>query len=159
MTEERKRTVRNVLPLLSRHVTATLHMLSDEFDRGLARTDLRGVQLPYLFCVCEHPGVSQEVLADKLGVNGSSVTRQMGELELLGYVARRKSPEDGRQWLVEPTDRAYEVLPLLVEVMNDAQEALLRGLSLEERELLLELTARIDKNVARREAERRREKK
>ena len=151
--------MRNVLPLLSRHMTASLRMLSDEFERGLARTDLRGVQLPYLFCVCEHPGVSQEALAEKLGVNGSNVTRQMSALEALGYITRRKSDEDGRQWLVEPTDRAYEILPLLVDVMNDAQEALLRGLSFEERELLLELAARMDKNVARREAERRREKK
>lgn len=152
-------TVRNVLPLLSRHMTATLHMLSDEFERGLAYTDLRGVQLPYLWCVCEHPGVSQEALADKLGVNGSNVTRQMGELERLGYITRRKSAEDGRQWLVEPTDRAYEMLPLLADIMNDAQEALLRGLSFEERELLLELATRMDKNVARRGAEKRKENK
>ena len=134
-------------------------MLSDEFDRGLAHTDLRGVQLPYLWCVCEHPGVSQEALADKLGVNGSNVTRQMSELARLGYITRQKSPEDGRAWLVSPTDRAYEILPLLVDIMNDAQEALLRGLSFEERELLCELVTRMDKNVARREAEVRRESK
>lgn len=145
--------------MLSRHMTATLHMLSDEFERGLAHTDLRGVQLPYLWCVCEHPGVSQEVLADKLGVNGSNVARQMSELARLGYITRRKSPEDGRAWLIAPTDRAYEILPLLVDIMNDAQEALLRGLSFEERELLCELVTRMDKNVARREAEVRRESK
>jgi DNA-binding MarR family transcriptional regulator len=145
--------------MLSHHMTEALHMLSDEFDRGLAHTDLRGVQLPYLWCVCEHPGVSQEVLANKLGVNGSNVARQMSELARLGYITRQKSPEDGRAWLIAPTDRAYEILPLLVDIMNDAQEALLRGLSFEERELLCELVTRMDKNVARREAEVRRESK
>lgn len=151
--------MKNVLPTLSRTMTAALHMLSGELDRGLAHTDLRGVQLPYLWCVCENPGVSQEVLADKLGVNGSNVARQMSELARLGYITRQKSSEDGRAWLVAPTDRAYEMLPLLVDIMNDAQEALLRGMSAEERELLLELCERMDKNVARREAEWRRGKK
>ena len=83
----------------------------------------------------------------------------MSELARLGYITRQKSSEDGRAWLVSPTDRAYEILPLLVDIMNDAQEALFRGLSFEERELLLELATRMDKNVARRGAEKRKENK
>ncbi|MBR0442859.1 MAG: MarR family transcriptional regulator [Clostridia bacterium] len=146
----------NMIPWLSRYMAAVQSMIADEFDRALADTDLRGVQLLYLFCVCENPSLSQEGLSQQLGVNGSNVTRQLGALERLGYISRRRNPEDGRQWLVEPTDRAYDLLPRMVEIMSDVQERLTRGMSYEEQELLSELLDRLSKNAARREAELRR---
>ncbi len=150
--------MRNILPALTRYMTAALNIVAEEFERGLADTDLGGAQLLYLFCVCQNPKLSQDKLAQQLGVNPSNVTRQLGELERLGYVRRCRNAADGRQWLVEPTDRAYELLPRMVELISDVQAALTRGMSYEEQELLFELTECMGKNAARREAELRREK-
>lgn len=144
--------MRNILPVLVRHMTAALNTVTKEFERGLAETDLRGVQLLYLFCVCQSPRLSQDGLAQQLGVDPSNVTRQLGALECRGYISRSRNPADGRQWLVEPTDKAYELLPRLVELMSDAQEALMRDMSHEEQELLCELTEHMGKNAARRAA-------
>ena len=151
--------MRNVLPALTRYMTAALNIVAEEFERGLADTDLGGAQLLYLFCVCQNPKLSQDKLAQQLGVNPSNVTRQLGALERLGYVSRYRNPEDGRQWLVEPTDRAFELLPRLVEIMTDVQATLTRGMSYEEQELLFELTERMGKNAVRREAELERDQK
>ena len=53
-----------------------------------------------------------------------------------------------------PTDRAYEMLPRLVEVLRDAQTALTRDMSPEEQELFWELSERMAKNAARNAAKR-----
>ena len=147
----------NMIPALSHHLSAIHAAIAEECNEGLRGTDLRGVQLFYLLAVCHDPGLSQDALADRLGVNGSNVTRQIGELELLGYVERRRNKNDGRQWLVEPTDRAFAVLPLLVEVLGDAQTALMHDMSAEEQELFFDLSERVAKNAARRAARRKKE--
>lgn len=144
----------NIIPSLSRYLSTVQAAIIDECTDGLRDTDLRGVQLFYLLAVCQNPGLSQDGLALQLGVNGSNVTRQLGELETLGYIRRRRNHADGRQWLVDPTDRAYEMLPRLVEVLGDAQAALMRDMSPEEQELFLDLSERVAKNAARRAAKR-----
>lgn len=146
----------NIIPALSLHLSTIQSAIMDECDRGLADTDLRGVQLFYLLTVCQNAGASQDRLAALLGVANSNVTRQLSSLEALGYVTRRRDENDGRCWLVDPTDRAYEMLPRLVEVLRDAQTALTRNMSTEEQELLFELVERMAHNAARQQASRRR---
>lgn len=147
----------NIILPLSLHLTSITSAIADECSHALRDTDLHGAQLFYLLCVCQNPGLSQDGLAQQLGVNGSNVTRQMGALETMGYVRRQRDREDKRRWLVMPTDRAYEMLPRLVDVLSDAQAALTRGMSPEEIELLCELTERMARNAARRRAELERE--
>ncbi len=147
----------NIIPALSLHLAAIQSAILDECDRGLRGTDLRGVQLFYLLTVCQNAGASQDRLAALLGVANSNVTRQLASLERLGYVTRRRDENDGRCWLVDPTDRAYEVLPRLVDALRDAQAALTREMSAEEQELLLELVERMAYNAARRKASHRRD--
>ena len=149
----------NIISSLSQSLSAILSAITGECEDSLRDTDLRATQLPYLLCVCRNPGLSQDGLAGRLGVNRSNVTRQMTELEGLGYVRRRRNPQDGREWLVEPTDRAYEVLPRLLDALSDAQAVLMRDMSGEEQELLVELAERVAKNAARRAAERAREER
>ena len=146
----------NIIPSLFLHLTTIQSAILDECDRGLRETDLRGVQLFYLLTVCQNAGASQDKLAALLGVAGSNVTRQLASLESLGYITRRRDGADGRRCLVDPTDRAYEMLPRLVEVLRDAQAALTRDMSAEEQELLCELVERMAHNAARHRASQRR---
>ena len=147
----------NMIPSLFLHLSTIQSAILDECDRGLRDTDLRGIQLFYLLTVCRNAGASQDRLASLLGVANSNVTRQLASLEKLGYVTRRRDENDGRCWLIDPTDRAYEMLPRLVEVLRDAQAALTRDTSVEEQELLLELVERMAYNAARAQASHRRD--
>lgn len=137
------------ISLLSQQMNLILSVMGSEYARSLRDTALRGSQLPYLLAVCRSPGASQETLAGLLGVDKSNVARQMTELESLGYVSRRRDETDRRRIFVEPTDRAFEILPTLVEVVTDCQRELTRGMSTEEKELLCELTDRMAHNAAR----------
>ena len=130
--------------------------LAQELERYGAG-GLSGTQLLFVVRVCEMPGCPQERLAARMGVDGSTVTRRVRELERLGYVERRRDPSDARRLLVNPTDRAFEVLPAAVELLGDVQAALTRGMSREEIELLDELMERTARNAARMQASRREE--
>jgi DNA-binding MarR family transcriptional regulator len=52
-------------------------------------------------------------IADELGVDASSVSRKLAELERLGLVRRRPDPADGRAWLNSPTPAGRTALELL----------------------------------------------
>lgn len=143
------------ISLLSQQINLILSVIGSEYNRSLKTSDLRGSQLPYLLAVCRLPGATQDTLAGDLGVDKSNVARQMSELERLGYVARHRDGNDRRRIFVEPTDRAYDALPALVEAVTDCQGELSRGMSVEEQELLGELMTRMARNAARLAAQRR----
>ena len=48
------------------------------------------------------------VLADRLNLDGSTVTRQVTALENDGLVERRRDPTDGRGTVIEPTGKGLE---------------------------------------------------
>ena len=139
----------DVLTPLSRQMEAVLACLSDEYDRALSKLGLHAPQAAYILAICQNPSQPQDALASLLNVNRSSITRQLADLEAKGFVRRVRNQADRRECLVEPTDRAFDVLPRLVDIRNDCQSALLRGLSREEQELLCELMARVARNADR----------
>ena len=86
----------------------------------------------YLIYICRHPGVSQESLSRALYVNKSSVTRHLSRLEGAGLLTRTPSDEDRRVLLVNPTERALAMLPVLREIGKDWLRALTDGFTEEE---------------------------
>ncbi|MBB5853215.1 MarR family winged helix-turn-helix transcriptional regulator [Amycolatopsis umgeniensis] len=84
-------------------------------------------------------------LAAKEGVQPPSMTRVIAALEEMGYVERRPHPTDGRQAIVELSDRgrAYVVEQITArEIWLDKQ---LAELSAEEREVLSRAAEIIDR--------------
>ncbi len=139
----------NILPPFTQNLSVILSATAADYAVQLDGTDLRGTQLPYLLAVCRHPGLSQEALARNLGVDKSNVARQLNELEHLGYLSRERDGTDRRCLVVHPTDRAFELLPRLFDVVGDCRAALFRGMSAEETELLCELIERMARNAER----------
>ena len=64
----------------------------------------------YILNICNHPGISQEQLAEHICVDKSNVTRQLAYLENEGYVERKQSETDRRVTLVYPTEKAFRAL-------------------------------------------------
>ncbi len=84
-------------------------------------------------------------LAAKEGVQPPSMTRVIAALEEMGYVERRPHPTDGRQAIVELSDRgrAYVIEQITArEIWLDKQ---LAELSAEEREVLSRAAEIIDR--------------
>jgi len=72
-------------------------------------------------------------------INKSNVARQLAKLEENGYVERRISANDKRIIEVYPTDKAFEILPRVQEVLRDWNNYLTAEFTPEECELLTRL--------------------
>ena len=117
--------------------------------KRLAGTGVDASNYFYLFYICRHPGVSQEALSRALYVNKSSVTRHLSRLESAGLLTRTPSLEDRRVLLVDPTEKALEMLPFLREIGGDWLRALTDGFTEEETARFEALLCRAMENATR----------
>ncbi len=109
----------------------------------LADTGLTGWHYSYILTLCRRPGQSQEQLSRHIYINKSNVTRHLAQLEKNGYVERRQSEEDKRVTLVYPTQKAYDILPRVREVVREWNAYLTEDFTPEEMEQFNAMLSRI----------------
>lgn len=100
---------------------------------------LKGIHARYLMEVSQTPGVSQDKLSQRLGVDKSNVARQVAMLEDNAFLLRKPSKEDKRVLCLYPTDKSLALLPDLQEAMEGWENAALSSLDPQERAQLLSL--------------------
>ena len=97
----------------------------------ISANDLQTGHYAFVLAICREPGRSQEVLAQELCINKSTVARNLNYLEEKGYITRQLLPNDKRQFSIHPTDKALGVLPEIkkvsVEWMTQLSEGIPRG--------------------------------
>jgi DNA-binding MarR family transcriptional regulator len=107
-------------------------------ERGAADVGLKPQQHQALLAIrgAPHPNVTIGYVAERLALRPHSATGLIDRLETLGLVARRPSPDDGRQALLELTPDAQKVLQQLSQTHREEIVRL--------RPMLTELLARVD---------------
>ena len=113
------------------------------FAERVAQIGLTAPDAGLLRKIAADPGVSQQVLADHLGVMPSRMVLLVDELETKGIVERRRSTEDRRNYALHLTARGHQVLGQLSRVAAEHDESLCAALSKEERVQLRDLCRRI----------------
>jgi DNA-binding MarR family transcriptional regulator len=86
-------------------------------------------------------------LAARLGLDASTVTRQVVALERAGHVRRARDRRDGRAVVVEPTDGGLEQLERHRATRAALYSDVLRGWSPSERSLLAGLLMRLNADL------------
>lgn len=107
--------------------------------------ELLGMHLRHLMAlsyVRDHDGVPQGDLADILCMDANNVVLLLNELEDLGYVTRRRDPEDRRRHLVELTAGGRDALAAAERAQEAIEEDILATLEPSERAVLHDLLAR-----------------
>lgn len=104
---------------------------------------LTGYQYTYIINICRNPGISQDKLSKTIYINKSNVTRQIGLLEQNGYITRKGSSYDKRVIEVYPTEKAYEVLPKIMNVLHEWNNYLVSDFTDEEKEIMQQLLKRM----------------
>lgn len=136
---------------MSRHLVRNIGMVARCTNRYrekfLEGTGMNGPQVTYVLEICRSPGIAQDQLAQRLHVNPSTVTRQLGALEENGYITRQRSQDDRRVVEVYPTDKMNEMLPRVRGIFADWREILAQGLTEAELETLAELMQRLARNA------------
>ena len=112
-------------------------------DIALKDLGLSGYKGTYLSVIHHHPGITQDMLADKLVFNKSSVTRQVAELEEAGFVRRERDPEDRRQIHVWTTEKGESVLHAVWETNQNFLRQISEEFTPEEMALLEAMSSRL----------------
>jgi DNA-binding MarR family transcriptional regulator len=93
--------------------------------------------------IANDPGVSQQALAEHLGVMPSRMVALVDALESKGIVNRRRSTEDRRNYELQLTDNGRQILREVSRIAAEHEESLCAALNKDERVQLRDLCQRI----------------
>ena len=117
-------------------------------DARVSRYDVTPAQTHVLLYLQQHGGrVPQHELAEFLRVKPSTVNGVLDRMEEKGLVRRSVSGSDARRRLITLTEKGEEEQTAFQQSYLDAEEAMVRGFSQEERETLLRLLDRVIQNL------------
>ena len=117
-------------------------------DARVSRYDVTPVQTHVLLYLQRHGGQAlQHELADFLRVKPSTAGGVLDRMEEKGLVRRSVSGADARRRLITLTDKGAEQQALFQQSFLDAEEAMVRGFTAQEREALLSLLERVIQNL------------
>ena len=136
------------MPALMHHITAIARCAAAYRQEQLAPLGLKAIHASYLATLCREPGLTQEQLAKRVYVNKSNAARQVAVLEEAGFVRRSLSDEDKRAMLVYPTEKAYEAWPQIRQIFRDWEALVAQDLTEEQRQLLIEMLAKMRDKAA-----------
>jgi DNA-binding MarR family transcriptional regulator len=142
------------LPSREERERSALFLLADasrlvrrDFDRRARKIGLTRAQWQVLLNVFFFEGIRQGALADRLEIEPITLARHVDRLEKAGLVERRSDPADRR---VRTLYLRPEALPLLKRIRAlalETREVALAGIPARERDMLVELLARIRGNL------------
>ena len=92
--------------------------------------------------------LSQTELQQRLGMEGSLLTRFVKQMEADGFITRRVNPADNRVTLVNLAPAGLDALREMERLGDDFEARLLAGLSEEDRKNLVRMLKHIQTNLA-----------
>jgi DNA-binding MarR family transcriptional regulator len=113
------------------------------FGERVAKIGLTPPDAGLLRKVASDPGISQQALAEHLGVMPSRMVGMIDELEGKGILERRRSKEDRRNYELHLTPQGRQLLGQLGRIAAEHEESLCAALNKEERAQLRDLCRRI----------------
>lgn len=128
---------------LSVDIAAVGRYLRRKRTEYMAAFGLKGLHAGFLRNVCEAPGISQDRLAQLVGVDKSNIARQAACLEEEGFLRREPSPNDKRVLCLYATEKTLAMLPGLRSATGRWEQELLKGLTPAEAEQFCALLGKV----------------
>ena len=114
--------------LLSRVNILARHIQHD-LDVALAPTTLSASNYYFILTLGKVDEMRQETLFKTIHLNPSNVTRRLAQLIALGLVAKRRSDEDKRAWIISLTPKGRRLIPMVTQIVADYEATLTAKLS------------------------------
>jgi DNA-binding MarR family transcriptional regulator len=114
-----------------------------KFAERLAPSKFTPPQAGILGVISRQNGLSQQALADLLGMFPSRLVLVLDELEQAGLIERRPHGSDRRVYVLHLTVRGKKALQAIGRVARQHEDAMCAALNASERETLAQLLARI----------------
>ena len=125
-----------LLSQLGAHVSVT-------FGDRLEPLGLKKYHAGILNILASHAGITQQALADLLGVFPSRIVGLLDEMTKMKLIERRRSPSDRRTYALHLTKVGHETWNKIAKLSVVIQDELCTALENGERELLVDLLTRI----------------
>lgn len=116
-------------------------------SEALGLTDTQGRVLQYIWEESEKREVFQKDIEDSFGIRRSSVTEIIQLLERDGLIVRECVPRDARLKKLVLTERAIQIQKVMNGKICELEAEMQKDISQEEKEMLLKLLCKIQKNV------------
>src|SRR5262245_6773380 len=100
------------------------------------QVDMHRGQAIVLCTICEKDGMTQSEIAERLSVQGATVTNMLQRMEDANLVIRRRDPDDNRLVRVYVTEMARQKERAIKEQFREMQEMIFKDLSDEDRATL-----------------------
>ncbi len=126
-----------------RQITKIAREASRFTGKVLKDTGLGLSEYEFIHCIRHNPGISQEGLREKLGLDKAAVARRAANLEKKGYITRRTDPKDGRGKQLYVTVKSDSVNNSKVTVEEYFYEWLMADINGGERGIFLSVLDRI----------------
>ncbi|EIC85526.1 transcriptional regulator SlyA [Serratia sp. M24T3] len=94
------------------------------------------------------PEQSQIQLAKAIGIEQPSLVRTLDQLEEKKLITRQTCASDRRAKRIKLTEEAAPIINQMETVIDDTRKEILSGMSSTDINLLLEMLARLEKNIA-----------
>lgn len=140
----------NKIPWAGRRPTGVAFLLAQvgahgarRFAERVAEIGLTAPDAGVLRKIASDPGISQQALAEHLGVMPSRMVALVDELETKGIIERRRSTEDRRNYALHLTEKGHKTMGDLFRVAGEHEDGLCAALNKEERAQLRDLCQRI----------------
>ncbi len=101
-------------------------LLNGVYQARIRPYGLRGSMLSILFIIGKSPRVLQKDLSERLVLDESTISRDIGRLMKEGWVGRRASKDDGRSYDLFVTDSGYQLLEEVTPVWIELQQSVER---------------------------------
>jgi DNA-binding MarR family transcriptional regulator len=116
---------------------------AQKFGERLSGLNLAPAHAGILRILGRTPAITQQALADALGMVASRLVALIDELEERGLAERRENAEDRRRYALHLTAQGRSTLEAIGRVAREHQQALLKSLSNDEQQLLALLLERV----------------
>ncbi len=116
---------------------------ADQFALALGEHDLTPPLAGIMRLLRGVPGLSQQQLAEQLGVAPSRIVTYIDDLETRGWIQRTRDSQDRRVNLLTLTAQGQKAFTSLAAVSREHETTITAGLTAAERETLLELLTKL----------------
>lgn len=128
-------------------ISNRLRRRSGKAQETIGITGAKGNILNYILLESEKHNVYQKDIEKEFGLRPSTATEVLKNLEEEELIVRIQDEEDGRYKKIVFTDKAEMIRGALRGEIEKTEELLLKGITLEEQEIFMKITAKMLENL------------
>lgn len=136
----------------TRYLTCISRQYDGAISSRLKHLDINRYYYPLLLIAEDEHRLTQQMLAERLGIDKVSMARMISYLSKKGYISRKKNPTDRREYMLEVTEKGAVSVPQIKKAFCEANRVAFQGLEVEEVGTFLKCVKTIQANLEEKQA-------